>query len=72
MQKIKINDKEYNIEELNDTAKTQLINIQAVNNKINSLQQEIAMLNAAKEYYTAILLQNLPKEEESDDTVKYE
>jgi hypothetical protein len=71
MQKIKINDKEYNIEELNDTAKTQLVNIQAVNNKINVLRNEIAMLNAAKEYYTAILLQNLPKEE-NEDTVKYE
>jgi len=70
MQKIKINDKEYSVEELNETAKAQIVNIQAVDAKIKSLSSEIAMLNAAKEYYTAVLMQNLPKEE--NDTVKYD
>ena len=70
MEKITINGKEYSVEELNDTAKAQIINLQAVDAKIKSLSNEIAMLNAAKEYYTAVLMQNLPKEE--SDTIKYD
>jgi len=72
MAKVVINDKEYDVESLNDTAKTQLVNLQAVDNKIKELQNEIAMLNAAKQFYSLVLQQNLPKEESDSDTVKYE
>jgi hypothetical protein len=75
MATIKVDDKEYNIEDLNDVAKTQIMNLQHVERKINELRSEIAMLNAAKEYYTLVLKSNLPKDETesavSDDTVKF-
>ena len=75
MATIKIDDKEYKIEDLNDVAKTQIMNIQFVEKKINELKSEIAVLNAAKEYYALILKNNLPKDETesavSDDTVKF-
>lgn len=65
--KIKIGDKEYIIDELNNEAKAQIQNILYVNNKIADLQSQIAVLNAAKEYYLALLKNFLPTEEKKED-----
>ncbi|WP_456471440.1 DUF6447 family protein [Caminibacter sp.] len=72
MAKIKIDNKEYNIEDLNDVAKLQINNIQYVDQKINDLKAQIATLNAAREYYTAILKANLPKETAEEETIKFD
>lgn len=64
--KISIGNKDYFIDELNDDAKAQVQNILYVNSKIKDLQSEVAVLNAAREYYTTLLASFLPKEEESD------
>jgi hypothetical protein len=64
--KIKIDNKEYIIDELSNEAKIQVQNILYVNNKIADLQSQIAVLNAAKEYYLLQLRNYLPKEEEED------
>jgi len=64
--KIVIDNKEYFIDELNDNAKVQVQNILYVNNRLKDLQSQIAVLNAAKEYYTLLLKNSLPKEKESD------
>jgi hypothetical protein len=70
MAKIVIDNKEYNVEDLNDTAKAQIANIQYVDAKIRDLQSQIAVMNAAKAYYLAILKQNLPQN--NDEKIKFE
>jgi len=62
--KIKIDDKEYFIDELSNEAKVFIQNIMYVNNKVADLQSQIATLNAAREYYLSKLKEYLPKEEE--------
>jgi len=67
--KIKIDNKEYVIDELSNEAKVFLQNIMYVNNKISDLQSQIAVLNAAKEYYLSQLKEHLPKED--DEKIKF-
>jgi hypothetical protein len=70
--KIKIDDKEYVIDELSNEAKLQVQNILYVNNKIADLQSQIATLNAAKEFYLSQLKNYLPEEEKEDnDKIKF-
>jgi hypothetical protein len=69
--KIKIDNKEYVIDELSNEAKVQVQNILYVNNKIADLQSQIAVLNAAREYYLSQLRKFLPKEEEEEDKIKF-
>ncbi|BAF70507.1 DUF6447 family protein [Nitratiruptor sp. SB155-2] len=70
MATVTIDGKEYAIEELPDAAKAQIMNIQYVDQKIADLKSQIAVMTAAREYYSTLLKANLPKE--GDDTVKYE
>jgi len=70
MAKIVIDNKEYNLEDLNDVAKAQIANIQYVDAKIRDLQSQIAVMNAAKAHYLAILKQNLPQED--SEKIKFE
>jgi len=67
--KIKIDDKEYVIDELSNEAKAQIQNILYVNNKIADLNSQIAVLNAAREYYLSNLRKLLPNEE--SDKIKF-
>ena len=70
MAKITIDGKEYEFESLPKEAQAQIVNIQYVDRKIADLQSEIAVLNAAKQFYLAQLKAALPQE--GDDTIKYE
>ena len=69
MEKIVIDNKEYSLEELNDAAKAQIVNIRYVDQKIADLKSQIAVLTAAREYYSALLKSQLPKD---NDEIKYE
>ena len=60
MASININGREFNIDDLSDSAKAQIANIQLVDQKINSIQQEIAILQTARNAYTAALQAELP------------
>ncbi len=68
MAKIVIDGKEYELESLSKEVQTQVANIQFVERKIAELQSEIAVMNAAKQYYLALLKAHLPQE----DTIQYD
>lgn len=58
--KIKIDDVEYSLDQLNDNAKAQLTNLQLVDQKIASIQQELAMMQTARIAYANALKAELP------------
>jgi len=58
---IKIDDKEYKVEELSEEAKVQIANIRYVDSKIADLQAQLATLNAARLFYFEQLNKHLPK-----------
>lgn len=62
--KVTINNVEYTLDSLSDTAKAQLTNIQLTDRKIADLQQEISMLQTARNTYAKALTENLPKTEQ--------
>ena len=53
--KIKIDDKQYNLDDLSDSAKTQLKNIQFVDAQIQQLNNEWAVADTARIGYTRAL-----------------
>jgi|TARA_R100000501_G_scaffold11509_1_gene21955 hypothetical protein len=59
--KINIDGKEYLIEELSDEAKAQLGNLNFVDQKIAGLQQEIAIMQTARNAYARALASALPQ-----------
>ena len=59
--KITIDGKEYLIEELSDEAKAQLGNLNFVDQKIAGLQQEIAIMQTARNAYARALASALPQ-----------
>ncbi len=61
---VSIDGKEYPLDSLNEAAKNQLINIRAADQKIASVQQELAMLQTARNTYAKLLGENLPAAEE--------
>lgn len=61
--KITIDNTEYALEDLSDAAKAQLTNIQLTDRKIADLQQEIAMLQTARNAYAKALSSDLPQAE---------
>jgi glycerate kinase len=61
-QKVTIDGKEYAVDALNDAAKNQLMNLRVADQKIASVQQELAMLQTARNSYAKVLAENLPKE----------
>jgi hypothetical protein len=63
MGKIKINDKEYETEDLSDQAKQAISMLAMTDNKIRELQRDINICQAAQGVYTRILQEQLPKEE---------
>jgi len=60
---ITIDGKEYPFELLSDSAKGQLISLQSVDKRIAETQQELAILQTARNAYANALKQELPGEE---------
>lgn len=58
---ITIDGKQYSLEDLNDTAKAQLMSIQAADQKINMLKQDLAFIQTARNAYIKVLSENLPE-----------
>jgi hypothetical protein len=59
--KVTIDDKDYLIEDLSDDAKNQLSSMNVVDQKITSLQQEIAIMQTARNAYARALTSALPQ-----------
>jgi len=59
--KVTIDEKDYLIEDLSDDAKAQLGSLQVVDQKIATLQQEIAIMQTARNAYAKALAAALPK-----------
>lgn len=59
-QTINIDGKEYDVESLNDTAKNQVMNLRVADSKLAQLQQEIALVQTARNTYAQVLAANLP------------
>lgn len=61
-QKLTIDGKEYLLDDLSEAAKTQLMNLRAADQKIASVQQELAMLQTARNVYAKAMAESLPKD----------
>ncbi|MEE2773507.1 MAG: hypothetical protein VYE27_01190 [Pseudomonadota bacterium] len=61
MPKIKIDDKEYDTEDMSDNAKAQLASLQFNDVHINRLRNELAIADTARAAYTAALKNELEK-----------
>lgn len=62
---VTIDGKEYPLDDLNEVAKNQLVNLRAADQKIAAVQQELAMFQTARNTYAKLLAENLPKEEQA-------
>jgi hypothetical protein len=62
MPMIKIDDVEYDTETLSDGAKAQLMNLQFVDQKIASTQQDLALQQTARNAYAQALQAELAKQ----------
>jgi hypothetical protein len=62
MATLKIDDREYDTEQLSEAAQAQVANIQIVDQKIAQVQQELAILQTARNAYVQALQGELPKE----------
>lgn len=65
-QHVTIDGKQYPLEDLSETAKNQIVSIQAADQRINALRQELAFVQTARNSYVKALSENLP--EVSDDS----
>ena len=61
MAKIKIDDKEYDTDEMSDNAKAQLASLQFNDVHINRLRNELAIADTARMAYTSALKKELEK-----------
>jgi len=62
MATLTIDGKDYDTEQLSDAAKAQVTNVQLVDQKIAQLQQELAIMQTARNAYANALQAELPKE----------
>jgi hypothetical protein len=62
MPTIKIDGKEYDYDSLSNEAKEQLNNLRVTDQKIKSLQQELAMIQTARAAYANTLAKKLPQD----------
>ena len=60
-EKVTIDGKEYAAKDLSETAKQNLISMQLVDQKITQNQQELAILQTARNAYANVLKEQLPK-----------
>lgn len=58
--KVTIDEIEYDLEDLSDAAKSQLVNLQLVDQKIAAAQQELAIFQTARMAYANALKTELP------------
>lgn len=61
-QKVTIDGKDYPMDALSDVAKNQLMNLRVADQKIANAQQDLALLQTARNTYAKVLAENLPKE----------
>lgn len=61
MSNITIDGKEYALETLSEEAKNQLMSLQVCDQKLQSLQQELAIMQTARNAYANALKELLPK-----------
>lgn len=59
---VSIDGKSYPLNELSDTAKTQLSNIRFVDKELSEIKNRTAVLQAARQYYAGILAKELPEQ----------
>ena len=59
---ITINDKEYNLDDLSDNVKAQLVSLQLTDQEITRLQQQLAIAQTARNAYAQALNAELPKD----------
>lgn len=59
-QKVNIDGTEYDLDSLSDGAKNQLVNLQLVDQKITVLQQDLAIMQTARNAYANALVGDLP------------
>lgn len=62
---VTIDGKEYLLDELNDAAKNQLVNLRTADQKIAAMQQDLAMFQTARNSYAKVLAENLPVKDEA-------
>ena len=60
MATLAIDGQEYDIDQLSDIAKAQITNLQVVDQKINQLQQDLVIMQTARNSYAAALKSELP------------
>ena len=60
MAKITIDGREFDSDDLSDSAKSQITNIQVVDQKLTQLQQDIIIMQTARNAYAAALQSELP------------
>lgn len=61
MATITIDGKPYELDQLSDMVKQQLMNLQVADQKIIALQQDLALIQTARAAYAKVLSENLPK-----------
>lgn len=59
---ITINDKEYNLDDLSDAAKAQLVSLQVTDQEIIRLEQQLRIVQTARNAYAQALNAELPKD----------
>jgi uncharacterized small protein (DUF1192 family) len=69
MNTIKIDNKEFDVETLSENAQAQIISLRSCDQRMQALQQEIAILQTARNAYSNALKAELPNESD-DATVK--
>lgn len=64
--KLKVNDIEYNVDDLSKEAKEQLVNLRFAETEVRRLQAQLAMAQTARNAYQQALMMQLPKQEEAE------
>ena len=71
MSKVSIDGREYDPEQLSESARGQLVSIQFADQKINQLQQELALIQTARSAYFHVLQSELKKTEDWKVTFRF-
>ena len=69
MNKVTIDDKEYDLDKLSDEAKNQLVSLQYVDQELQKLNAQAAVLQTARIAYAQALKDELPKEKKKKGLV---
>ena len=70
MNTINIDNKEFDVEALSENAKAQIISLRSCDQRIQVLQQELAILQTARNAYSNALKVDLPDNLDDSDDVK--